>query len=131
MDAPIGTKAQQTALRNIVAMLTIADSGVNDARRIARYIDSMNNEDELKMALSIAIGMLHSAMLHHVGMGPIINHKFGIFESVRITAPHPVLNGLVGTVLEVADVDGRIEYYVAIPEEAPVYLWEHELEAVQ
>lgn len=48
MTAPIGTKAQQTALRNIVAMLTIADSGVNDARRIARYIDSMNNDDELK-----------------------------------------------------------------------------------
>lgn len=69
MDAPIGTEAQQTALRNIVAMLTIADSGVNDARRIARYIDSMNNEDELKMALSIAIGMLHSAIEDRAALG--------------------------------------------------------------
>ncbi len=61
MERPIGTNAQQVGLRNVVALLTIANNNTNDAIGISRYIDGMLPGD-INMALAIAIGMLHSAI---------------------------------------------------------------------
>lgn len=58
---------------------------------------------------------------------------FNIGDRVRVVdGVNRALDGAEGTVISVEQVNEHVyEYKVRIPEEAPVYLWEHELEAVQ